>query len=275
MGSSAKLPFILSLLWVLFPISSNSEQPAEHLSVNCGTCHDWHPEGELPVDEACMSCHQQWLPQHDAAAGVFHQVDDRSCSRCHGYHSTEMIKATGNTFLRPFGDPQVLRHCSTCHRSSNGLEFISEGHLEAAAQQYHIDAPVVAVSGLSEVCLNCHDQESGNPFVPPSTPAFPAHASHPVGTGIPQASPWELSGFREEISPDLELFEENMECITCHRIPEPTVFLLVPFPTVTDLCNGCHDMAPGLPAPLAAKGPAITRKTNPSQVVGSFQRFNN
>ncbi len=259
MGTFWRILLPIAILVRLMMGYAWADQPPEHLSLECATCHDWHPGGDLPVDEACMGCHETWLPEHDAAAGVFHDPTDRSCSRCHGYHSTEMLKATGNFFQRPYGEAQVLRHCSSCHRYDNGLDTISDGHVMAAAQQYHQDSYQLLIVGLSEACMNCHDEDSENPDTPPATPAFPAHASHPIGLGIPPQSPWEFSGFREEIATDLELFDDQMECTTCHRIPAPTVFRLVPFPTVTDLCNGCHDMAPGLPGPMAANGPAINK----------------
>ena len=258
-------PYIfLATILVAIPLASaQADQPAEHLSPTCATCHDHHPDGELPVDETCLGCHEPWLPEHDAVAGVFHDPDDRACSRCHGYHSTEKLKATGNMFLRPFGDQQVLRHCSSCHRNDEILDNVSAGHVTAAALHYHVDAGGLLPATMSEICLRCHDEESDDSDTPPETPTFPAHASHPIGLTIPPYSPWEHSEFQVEIHPELELFDGHIECITCHRLPATTVFRLVPLPSVTAICNGCHNMAPGQSADFALKSPTI-RTTEPA-----------
>jgi len=218
-----------------------------------------------------MSCHAPWLAVHDAAAAAFHDPLDRECSRCHGFHDTDLLHATGKTFSRPLGDVAVLRHCETCHRADYDLTAISAGHFVAAAQQYHVDALVLKRSAMSDICLTCHDETSGNPDVPAATPAFPAHASHPVGLSIPQQPRWSMSGFRYEVSPLIELYDDQIECVTCHRIPASTVFRLVPFRTVTDLCNGCHDMAPGSPAPVSPAGPAIATIRQDLRLVGMLK----
>jgi len=249
---------------VLFAATAMADQPPEHLEGDCISCHDNHQYPPPSPDARCLECHEATLAAADLVAGAFHSPEDRACSRCHGYHATEMLKATGQVFRRPFNDRQIRNQCANCHREDSPVQNVSAGHLQAALQ-YHVDADELAGQGSSEICLRCHDQDSGFGTVPGNTPTFPVHGSHPIGVAIPVSSPWEASGFRPVISESLELVNEQIQCSTCHRLPAETVFRLVPFASVTALCNGCHDMAPGT-APVIAGGIA------PTAMVGSALR---
>ncbi len=245
---------VCTLGWLFGVSAALAVQPPEHLEADCISCHDNHQDPPPSPDQLCLDCHEATLAEADLIAGVFHSPEDRSCSRCHGYHATEMLKATGAVFERPFQQAEVLVQCRNCHRENSVVQNVSAGHFQAALQ-YHVNAGQLQGQGPSEICLECHDQDSGYGQVPGSTPTFPTHGSHPIGVAVPLASPWEASGFRDFVDDSLELVDQKLECGTCHRLPAETVFRLVPFASVTDLCNGCHDMAPGT-MPLPGNGGA-------------------
>ncbi len=233
----------LVLALFLIPLTAVAIEPSEHQEADCNSCHDHHQNPPPSPDDRCLFCHAETLDQADLIAGVFHNPEDRACSRCHGFHATELLKATNQVFERPYQNDQILVQCANCHREETEVQNVSEGHF-LAALQYHVNAGELLGQGPSETCLQCHDQNSGYAMVPGSTPTFPVHGSHPVGVSIPVASPWEASSFQPVIHESLELVDQQLECSTCHRLPAETVFRLVPFESVTALCNGCHDMAP-------------------------------
>ncbi len=222
-----------------------AEQPPEHFAIACANCHGPHGDDPYPIDAQCLSCHASSLPEATQIAGVFHAGDDLSCSSCHGYHSTEHLKARGATFDRSFGEMAVRNHCAACHRSDGTTADISAGHV-TASDRYHVDASALAYVSVSTACQTCHDETSSEPDTPYGTPTFAVHGSHSVGVGIPVSSPYTTSAFRRDLAPDIKLFESKMECTTCHRLTADTESRLVPFTNYSDLCRGCHDMAPGI-----------------------------
>ncbi len=236
---------LLAAILLLSATTAFAVQPPEHLETDCNSCHDHHQNPPPSPDALCLDCHAEPLPEADRIAGVFHDPEDRACSRCHGYHATEMLKATNQVFERPFQDEQVLVQCGNCHRENTVVQNVSEGHY-AAADLYHVNAVDLMDNSPSDGCLQCHDQDSGYAMTPGSTPTFPVHGSHPIGVSIPFSSPWEASSFQPIIHESLELIDQQLECRTCHWLPAETVFRLVPFESVTAMCNGCHDMAPGM-----------------------------
>ncbi len=239
------IPYLISVYLLLSLGTSAAIEPLEHQEEDCNSCHNHHQNPPPNQDQVCLGCHSTTLNEADYVAGAFHDPADRACSRCHGYHATEMLKATDLVFERPFQEQEVLNQCRNCHRENLVVQSVSVGHLQAA-RQYHVNAAELYGQSPSEICLRCHDQDSGYGVAPSETPTFPVHGSHPIGIAIPISSPWEASGFQPVPDPSLELVNQTLQCGTCHSLASETVFRLVPFPTATDLCNGCHDMAPGL-----------------------------
>ncbi len=237
---------ILLIVWPLvFGVSQiQADQPPEHLMMDCINCHNQHGDDPAQIDSRCLTCHDSTLPEAAEVAGVFHLGGDLSCSTCHGYHSTEKLKARGASFERPFGDMAVRNHCDACHSNVGSPTDLSAGHVTASSR-YHIDASLLVNSRISEVCQSCHDENSYEPEVPPETPAFAVHGSHIVGVRIPAPVRFLPSTYRRVIDERLQLYNSVLECTTCHQLTAETDWRLVPFASRTGLCLGCHDMSPG------------------------------
>ena len=145
-------------------------------------------------------------------------------------------------------------HCRSCHSPEGSLRNLDSAHRQAATL-YHAQAARLADVSPSAACLRCHDQGSQSSWmqaVADEALVFNPHASHPYGVPYrPRATRgnWQLARVVDHRIP---LFEGKVECQSCHLLTSGTENLLIPFPSRTELCLGCHqETAPPTDSPEA------------------------
>ena len=145
----------------------------------------------------------------------------------------------------------MAAHCSACHRKGADLARLSPAH-RVAASLYHREAKSLAPVSPSQGCLNCHAAGSTSPWQSETGQerlTFNLHATHPLGVQVVAGSGRDERSLRPDLDPRLPLFEQRIECQTCHSLTAATADLLVPFEQPYDLCLGCHKLRNPQPSP--------------------------
>jgi predicted CXXCH cytochrome family protein len=216
-----------------------------HDQAACNLCHFASGDGAeytgLNRDTQCRNCHLL-----DKARGVeelaFHGGKKQDCARCHSFHSTDELKVPGGRASLIALHEAGTGHCRSCHGTAGRLGELSDAH-RIAANLYHGDLASLANRSPSEGCLLCHSAESKSPWknvLPEATKTFNRHTTHPLG--IPNRATRAANAFLVRLDPDkkLPLYQNRIECQTCHLITARNEDLLVSFPEKQDLCLGCH-----------------------------------
>ena len=178
-----------------------------------------------------------------ALAAIFHGAEGRSCTDCHSFHDPQELKAVDVTFRHDFGSTIGANHCVSCHRPGVRLETLSQGH-RAAAALYHEHESEFASLTPSQGCLLCHSRSGGDPaalrYAAEAPPRFEEHASHPYGEVLARGR--DTGGFsvRRDPDPRILLFDDRIECQTCHDLASGAQDALVRFDERDGLCYGCH-----------------------------------
>jgi len=227
---------------------AGSPTPADdaHANIDCTLCHSLVASLEETVTasspkQRCLSCHAVPTGNQSGISAAFHEDDNRTCGECHQFHDPGMISAQGNVFAPvQSGGPGS---CIACHYGSEKTAFLSEGH-RMAADLYHSNLPEMIGLTSSEGCLLCHAEEQSVPIAgldPTIVPRFASHRMHPIG-------PIERTGdfrngarIRQVLDPRLRLYDNRIECHTCHQLTNLDKNRLVDLGSPEALCLGCHE----------------------------------
>lgn len=241
---------ILLIFLVSFPIpgeASPNRRP-KHESAVCADCHSlqaninttYIPAAEF--ERRCRDCHADIMATASASGLGFHSNSGRSCLACHLFHDQALIKAGQARFRIDTKDTKRQLECQSCHNQVAPLDCLSEGH-RAAAGLYHSDLSIVTALSPSEKCLLCHSLLSD--YVPgdelrPSQPRFAEHATHPLGTICPPGLANAKGIVANLTDSSIVLFDNKIECQTCHSLGSRSEHLLVKSNPPGSLCLSCH-----------------------------------
>ncbi len=250
---STRASLILALLIALLPpvcgvMAFESGKSQGHEQAQCSQCHsfDRDPGGSgyaaMNVDAACISCHAMGSGSTVDRLG-FHGQAGRRCTECHVFHEpTQMVTRVGKGLLpTTFSDSEG--HCAACHSMDGDLSQISMGHREAA-QLYHSGELNLELLSPSDACLACHSSSSNalpSDLIPMDTPRFTEHASHSYGVAMLPGGEDPVLRIRNVLDPRIRLYDQQIECATCHRLTSQDEDLLVVFEQRYGLCQGCHE----------------------------------
>jgi len=216
-----------------------------HTTLECNRCHqvvasiDSEPASSSPLQK-CQTCHQRTSLISGLLGETFHANSSRPCSDCHSFHQPSTISVAGAEFR--FSETTGLALCASCHSPGARLAMLSPGHL-TAARLFHSN--VDALSGLdaSQACLLCHSEDrvlQVDGMELSTMPQFSERHTHPLGEFRSAYTGSTGSTLRQKIDPRLRLYNNRMECQTCHELTAQTRHLLVSFESPQALCNGCH-----------------------------------
>ena len=217
-----------------------------HGNIECSLCQPLVASIDAPAGAAivptrqCRSCHEPGSQGKSELSNLFHQDPNRSCDGCHFYHDPARIVANGSPFV--LSEPAGSVSCLACHNQSGSLAGLSEGHVKAAAL-FHSDNPALVGLTASQSCLLCHSENRTlqiDGVAVANVPRFDERHMHPIGEMTRSGLQSEGGTIRRSIDPRLRLFNNRIECQTCHSLTSQTRYRLVSFDRPQDLCLGCH-----------------------------------
>ncbi|MEW6050985.1 MAG: hypothetical protein AB1644_07995 [Candidatus Zixiibacteriota bacterium] len=222
---------------------------ASHLNIDCSRCHAvvasvGDGNAAMPdFDTQCRSCHTNLVRIDQSNSLSFHQNSSRPCRECHSFHEPMGITVGDRQFLMRFEQRNRLSQCRACHGLDQQLASLSEGH-QAAARLYHTDYRIVGALTPSQTCLVCHSEQSiSTPELSAAmskAPRFSEHGSHPVGVRVVPSGGRDGRRLLKQLDPRVQLFDNRMECQTCHSLSSPLPHHLAGFKDKDDLCRACH-----------------------------------
>ncbi len=262
---STRASLILALLLVTLPPVSvatalESGTSQGHEQAQCTLCHSFDTAfasagaASASDDAACLTCHNT-MPSGDLDRLGFHGQPGRRCTECHAFHESDrMITAVGSGHL-PTDFTNSEGHCAACHSLDGDLDLVSAGHREAAAL-YHEGLLDLEMLSPSEACLACHSSGSSylaSHLIPVNTPRFNEHASHAYSVPMVPGGGDPVLRIRNVLDPRIRLYDQQIECVTCHDLTSRDEDQLVEFEQRYGLCNGCHEhgMDTGSPEMIA------------------------
>jgi predicted CXXCH cytochrome family protein len=218
---------------------------AGHSNMDCSVCHSLVAsldETEVPSStRSCRSCHGALSGSEDRLAAVFHRNQNRSCGDCHLFHETGMITAVGNVFAPTQSGGSEA--CAACHNETANTVALSPGH-RLAAGLYHSNNPALAGLSASQTCLVCHADEQTvqvDGLELANIPRFSKHRMHPVGRVERHDEFRNGVRSRRSIDPRLSMYDDRIECSTCHQLTSVTKYRLIDLGSPRALCLGCHE----------------------------------
>ena len=225
--------------------SVSKKNPA-HTTIACTTCHQAVADigGGIPArdpGEACRSCHKSLAADGNFIVESFHRNRSRRCNDCHSFHETSTINAAGSEFR--FSARAGLGLCAACHNGAGSLAALSPGHL-IAAKLVHSNNDLLKDADASTACLICHSENrevqiDGLSFE--WIPQFSEQHMHPLGEIANAGVTKNGTRVRTSRDPRLHLFNNRIECQTCHQLNILTKYRLVEFESQQQLCSGCHE----------------------------------
>ena len=257
----ARLLALLSLAGLLIGLAAYHVEalgPAPHDSP-CGNCH---LAGEsVTADNAhqllgtqerlCGDCHADALRLSHASGfnpgrplPAAYPVDwkgDVTCSTCHDVHNDRPGLLRGEARGREF--------CLACHGEGfflamvdGGRSLTESGHLAARRDEFGFDLDPATLR-----CLDCHsDKADAGPAVDFAPGGVLRHADHGINhpIGVPYARAISYGGYRPvaQLSPDIQLPQGRIGCISCHRGYTREHGALVIANRGSRLCFECHDI---------------------------------
>ncbi len=231
-------------------VSSGGRFDDPHRDIPCTDCHPLRADVSSggPVNrqfrQQCEKCHDPGAANLTGIPLNFHNSRERSCSECHSFHNTEQISLANSSFLVSFENSFQRGQCYCCHGPGENIKSLSPGH-RAAAAIFHSDFAVLGRLSSSQTCLICHSDASALPVGEISqyakgAPRFKEHGSHPVGVEVIPGTGKPGNAIIDPIGHKIQLFNNRMECSSCHSLSAGhTPFRLV-YPTRNELCRACH-----------------------------------
>lgn len=219
---------------------------AAHAGMECSQCHQAVADigSNLPATNpvlGCRSCHDLAVNRDNRVAHEFHKDQSRQCNECHSFHETSVITAGGADFT--FSKAMGTGLCAACHNEAGSLGALSEGH-QVAAKIFHSNSDLLKGADASTACLICHSENrtvqiDGMPAG--SVPQFSERHMHPLGEIRVDGVIRNGTRVRASRDPRLRLFNNRIECTTCHQLTAITKYRLVEFESQQQLCAGCHE----------------------------------
>lgn len=218
---------------------------ATHPKLDCSRCHQVVASiGSMqpapsPINQ-CRTCHTSSSLVTADLGQAFHADNSRACSDCHSFHKTSRISASGSEFNLSPASGKAL--CSGCHSATGDLAQLSPGH-RMAAKIFHSNADELRGLNASQACMICHSENrkvqiDGNSSI--EAPRFSERHTHPLGEISSEKTGEQGTRIREQIDSRLHLFNNRIECQTCHSLGSTSRYRLVAFDTPSELCAGCH-----------------------------------
>jgi predicted CXXCH cytochrome family protein len=132
--------------------------------------------------------------------------------------------------------------CSGCHTVASRLANLSPGH-QMAAKIFHSNSDELRGLDASQACMICHSENrnvqiDGNASI--SAPRFSERHTHPLGEIAYDYVGRQGTRIRQKIDARLQIFNNRIECQTCHNLGSTTRYRLAGFETPQELCAGCH-----------------------------------
>ncbi len=242
----------LLLLARFGPASADSRSPAEHSQTDCARCHSLLVQtGEtdpavLDLSTSCRHCHDATATEDNPLQAAFHSDPNRPCTDCHSFHNTEMLTVSDTTFMFDFESNSAAFQCYACHAPGMARGNLSPGH-QLARILYHTDSRYLSSLTPSQTCMACHTSGSSTSAINLDglhPPEFSLHAVHPVSVRVVPGSGNATNQIRQQLDPRLLLYNDRIECQSCHSLTASTQKKLVKFEKSYDLCLGCHQHNP-------------------------------
>ncbi len=178
--------------------------------------------------------------------------NELTCSTCHITHpeAPQINHATtpGHGQLRV--NTRGAAFCTYCHAqdffdrmADGGGSLLVSGHLDGGSSLEEL-----GVDPFSLQCMTCHDDKGDTIGAPVRVGRgnIVRHSSgntnHPIGTDYRQAA--NFGGYRpiEQLAPNIELPNDQLSCISCHRGYSSNHGALITARQGSDLCFQCHDL---------------------------------
>jgi len=216
--------------------------PEAHRETECAGCHSGgvSPQRAVAaVTQRCTDCHDNSSLNKVAD---FHGNSGGRCLECHTFHEPSLSTVMAGLEKQIGTESMESGHCQSCHNPRGNLANLSPAH-RTAADLYHADASKLKGISPSQACLNCHSNRSSSDWQEKTAGAeivFNEHASHPYGIRVVPGSGNSSNWIALDIDKRLPLFDERLECQTCHLLTAGNDDLMIPFETKYDLCKGCH-----------------------------------
>lgn len=232
------------------PAAVAGDGETAHQGLDCRRCHlqqGTEDAADLLAASRCRSCHPDQFAGRDQALGFHTDANGRGCLSCHSFHAPGTIDTgLGEIALASLGDLD-LAHCQSCHQAGSDLAALSDAH-QAAARLYHEQAGSLRELSPSQACLNCHSNSAATAWQGAADGrvlAFSEHATHPFGVDVVPGRGDFAHRIRRELDPRVQLFDQRIECQTCHTLTATSKDLLAAFERPKDLCLGCHQFRDG------------------------------
>ena len=240
--------FVLSFMWFSsFADSANQDDSFSddnpHNSIDCANCHSFSKEIQKTSSNKCLGCHTTLSHEINFQNIDYHDHPERKCVDCHSVHNPNLLKAGDLSFTYDFKSENAHNLCITCHQTTSSLENLSDGHREAR-KLYHSDFESKATMSPSQTCMVCHGvdyHDSGLEFSKSKMPVVNTHASHPYEIDLVRGRGNSNNHIKFEINPEINLFDNKVECQTCHSLNAENNFLLVSTENESIFCNSCHE----------------------------------
>lgn len=233
------------------PLAVTADQaarPRAHQQAACRSCH-WQavPAGSTDSTGAsdvnrCQSCHLDATTTPGSLSGTFHGQTDKTCTQCHSFHETAKLVVGDRQFALP-SENAARFQCQACHTTAGSLTNLSEPHRKAAVDFYHADNGMRPDGSPSQSCLTCHagGTHAASRFTGSRQAiAINTFASHPNECEITSS---QNRSFKNPIDSRIPLFEDKIQCQSCHSLTSGIRNSLVEFSTPYGLCLGCHDQS--------------------------------
>lgn len=226
---------------------ATTNPPPAHEKIDCRDCH-LRATGQRATDSTtikdtrCRSCHEKNLANGADPLGFHVNAGKRNCLGCHSFHDPGTVTTTRGTISVNSLGQLNTDHCLSCHDGKGSLAALNQAHL-AAARLYHEQAASLLEISPSQACLNCHSNSAATSWQVAHDQdllSFSEHASHPFEVEVEPGKGDFAHRIRKDIDPRITLFNQRIQCQTCHQITAETVDLVVAIPTTKDLCLGCH-----------------------------------
>jgi hypothetical protein len=247
-GDIIALAMLIAMV-ILFRPGQTEDKPTEqHSNIPCSKCHEimaqlnYEGFSTANINDQCRSCHRIVADNTDGIQLEFHRDPKRNCLNCHSFHHSVQLKAGQREFRFEYTNRNLRTLCGTCHGADKSITNLSAGHKEAA-KLYHSDHQYLSFLSPSEACLLCHGTEAmvdRNTADISNPPRFNQHKGHPLGVPVTAGSGNGGYGVRQEIDSRLVLYNNRIECQTCHSITSETSDLIAGYTEGSELCTGCH-----------------------------------
>lgn len=234
---------LFSLLWIGFLADSvNSDENNSHADLKCATCHSIQKKLQVKR-KICLTCHFSIQDNNYLELLNFHKDDNRLCTDCHSFHDTKYLHADSVKFQFDFSLESSTATCFACHQTNSFLSNLSDGHQEAR-KLYHSELPTEYSMTPSQTCMACHANNQNDfelTFNVDDMPVINNHASHPYEIEIVRGEGNSNNHIKSEIAPNIKLFDNRIECQTCHTLTSENEFLVSNSENQSDFCTGCHE----------------------------------